>query len=101
MEMIANIRELPRLGDDTLHIWGVRVPDMLDQLDVLQGLLTAKEQEKAARFHRDADRHSSIAARGALRILLGGYTGIPATEIQFRYSENGKPSLVPPASSRS
>jgi len=32
--------------------------------------------------------------------LLGGYTGVPAKEIAFEYSENGKPHLVPPASSR-
>lgn len=92
--------ELPGLGEDMIHIWSVHLPDMLDRLGALHGLLSAKEQEKAARFHRDADRQSSIAARGALRVLLSGYTGIPAAEIEFQYSENGKPFLVPPASSR-
>ena len=86
--------ELPGLGEDTIHIWGVHLPDMLDRLGVLHGLLSVREQEKAARFYRDADRQSSIAARGALRVLLSGYTGIPAAEIEFRYSENGKPHLL-------
>lgn len=91
---------LPGLGEDMIHIWGVQLPGMLDRLGALHGLLSAPEREKAARFHRDADRQSSIAARGALRVLLSGYTGIPAAEIEFHYSENGKPFLVSPASSR-
>jgi len=94
METIDDIRQLPDLGEETIHIWGVHVPDVLDRLDALHGLLSEKEREKAARFHREPDRQSSIAARGALRVLLSGYTGIHATEIGFEYSGNGKPSLV-------
>lgn len=100
METVADIRNLPELTADSVHIWGVYVPDMLDRLDALHAMLSGREQEKAARFNRETDRQSSIAARGALRILLSGYTGIPAPDIQFGYSENGKPHLVPPASSR-
>lgn len=98
MESIADIRQLPELGEEAIHIWGLHVPDILDRLEVLYAKLCVGEQEKALRFIRDADRESSIAARGALRILLGGYTGISANEIQFEYSANGKPSLVSPAS---
>ncbi len=94
METIPHIRELPELTTDTIHIWGVHVPDVLDQLDRLHSLLSTPEQEKAGRFHRDSDRQSSIAARGSLRILLSGYTGIPAAEIKFGYSKNGKPYLL-------
>jgi 4'-phosphopantetheinyl transferase len=94
MEIIEDIRKLPALGGDAIHIWGVHVPDVLDRLEALHAVLCKKEQEKAARFHRDVDRQSSIAARGALRMLLAGYTGIPARELTFEYSENGKPFLV-------
>ena len=94
METISDIRMLPDLNDDSIHIWGVHVPDMLDQLDALHAVLSAGEQQKAARFYRNADRQSSIAARGALRILLSGYTGKTAGEIEFSYSENGKPYVV-------
>lgn len=97
METVADIRKLPELGEDAIHIWGVHVPDVLDRLDALHAMLSVKEQEKAARFHRDVDRQSSIAARGALRTLLSGYTGILAADIKFSYSENGKPHLVPQA----
>ena len=98
METIADIRQLPELGTDTIHIWGIHVPDMLERLDALYGLLSADEQAKADRFRRESDRRSSIAARGALRLLLSGYTGIPSSEIEFHYSETGKPALVPQAS---
>lgn len=94
METVADIRNLPELGEDTIHIWGVHVPEMLDQLNALHGILCAKEQAKAARFRRDADRQSSIAARGALRVLLSGYTGLAVAELKFNYSENGKPYLT-------
>lgn len=94
METIRDIQQLPELGSDTIHIWGVHVPDVLDRLDALASALCEKELEKAARFHRDTDRQSSVSARGALRILLSAYTGIPAAGIDFQYSETGKPHVV-------
>ncbi|MEN7972578.1 MAG: 4'-phosphopantetheinyl transferase superfamily protein [Verrucomicrobiota bacterium] len=100
METIADIRQLSELGEDSIHIWNVHLADVQDRLDALHGFLSEKERKKAARYHRDSDRRSSIAARGALRVLLSGYTGISAAEIEFNYSGNGKPFLVPPASSR-
>jgi 4'-phosphopantetheinyl transferase len=93
MESIADIRQLPDLREETIHIWGVHVPDMLDRLDALHSTLCTEEREKAARFFRESDRQSSIAARGALRVLLCGYTGLPAGEIEFNYSGNGKPHV--------
>ncbi|MDH3982519.1 MAG: 4'-phosphopantetheinyl transferase superfamily protein [Kiritimatiellaceae bacterium] len=95
METIEHIRDLPMLGNDAIHIWGVHVPDVLDRIDALRSVLCEKEQAKAARFYREGDRNSSIVARGALRILLGGYSGIPPERILFDYSENGKPFLAP------
>ena len=97
METVADIRNLPELTSDTIHIWGLHLQDMQGRLEAFHAILSAEEQEKAARFHRDSDRQSSIFARGALRILLSGYTGIPIADIRFNYSENGKPYLVPQA----
>ncbi|MEE9369548.1 MAG: 4'-phosphopantetheinyl transferase superfamily protein [Pontiella sp.] len=93
MEIIEDIQQIPEMREDIIHIWGIYVPDMLDRLDQLHSVLCEKEQEKAARFHRESDRQSSIAARSALRILLSRYTGISATDIVFDYSENGKPHV--------
>lgn len=94
METVEDIRKLPELGADTIHVWGVHVPDMLNRLDELRSVLCEREAEKAARFRRESDRQSSISARGALRILLSGYTGAAASDIDFHYSENGKPYIA-------
>jgi 4'-phosphopantetheinyl transferase len=98
MDIINTIDELPILGKSTIHIWGAKVPDLEDRVNDLKCLLNEEEAAKAERFRRPADRSSSIIARGALRLLLSGYTDIPASEIKIRYSENGKPLLVPQAS---
>lgn len=95
MEIVKHISELPELTPEDIHIWGIHVPDVLGRMEALQAVLNRKEQDKAARLYRDADRQTSIAARGALRILLGAYSGIAPEEIRFAYSENGKPFLLP------
>jgi len=94
MQTIGHIDDLPFLDDTSVHIWGLEVSSVEDRLDRLHTLLCPNEREKAARFHREADRNSSIAARGALRILLSGYTGMAAENVNFAYSENGKPRMI-------
>lgn len=94
MESIAHIHDLPLLAKESVHIWGVHVPQISDQIDALYELLSTPEQKKAQRFHRKADRDLSIAARGALRVLLGGYTKRSPAALTFSLSENGKPHLA-------
>jgi 4'-phosphopantetheinyl transferase len=91
MESIADIDALPGLGEETIHIWGVHMPDMLDRMEGLYEVLHMDEREKAKRFFREADQQSSIAARGALRILLAGYMERVPAEVGLHYSDNGKP----------
>ncbi len=94
METIEHIRDLPGLGGDTIHVWGIHVPDALGRLGALRAVLDQKEREKAARFRRDADRHASIVARGALRTLLSAYTELAPREIQINYMPTGKPFVA-------
>ena len=91
METISDIQQLPELGKNSIHIWGIHLPDIQGRLDDLHEVLCEKEQKKAARFYSEADRKSSISARGALRLLLSGYTSVPPGEVEFRYLETGKP----------
>ena len=93
MDMIDHINSFPALPKEAIHIWGVHVPEVQDRAAELELVLSAHEREKAARFRRAADRVSSISARGALRMLLSGYTGIPVEAIDFSYTENGKPYI--------
>ncbi len=93
MEMIDHINSFPALPEEAIHIWGVHVPEVQDRAAELELVLSAHEREKAARFRRAADRVSSISARGALRMLLSGYTGIPTAAIDFSYTDTGKPYI--------
>jgi 4'-phosphopantetheinyl transferase len=93
MEIVGHIKELPELEPGDIHIWGIHVPDLLDRLDALRSVLSDKEQARADRFYREMDRQTSIAARGALRILLGAYAKVAPESICFNYTENGKPYI--------
>jgi 4'-phosphopantetheinyl transferase len=96
METVEHIKNLPMLGNDAIHIWGARVPELEDRVEDLKALLCEAEVAKAERFYRPADQASSIVARGALRMLLSGYTGNAASELRFQYLETGKPYLAVP-----
>ncbi|MDG5497047.1 4'-phosphopantetheinyl transferase superfamily protein [Niveispirillum sp. BGYR6] len=60
----------------------------------LHQLLDAGEQDRAASFHFDADRHSYIAAHGLLRLFLGAWLGRSPTQLAFNAGTWGKPALV-------
>ena len=94
MERIESIDALPELREDDIHIWGVHVPSVRKRLGALGGFLNETELARAARFHGEGDRETAVASRGALRVLLAGYSGAAPTDIVFRYSENGKPRAV-------
>lgn len=57
-------------------------------------LLSADEQQRAARFHFARDRQHYCATRALLRSLLGAYLGASPRELIFEYSDKGKPTLT-------
>jgi len=59
----------------------------------LQALLSQDERDRADRFVFDRDRHAYMAARSALRTLLGQYLGCPPHQVAFAYGPHGKPFL--------
>ena len=75
-----------------VHIWQARISERTD-LDTLEGTLSTDERRRANRFHFEADRHRSIAARGILRRRLGYYLHLEPAEIAFQYGPQGKPEL--------
>jgi 4'-phosphopantetheinyl transferase len=68
--------------------------DAIDPVAVLP-LLSADERDRAARFRFDIHRERFIAARGALRIVLGELTGVTPQALEFAYGDHGKPALRP------
>lgn len=91
MEIVDDIQSLPDLGLDCIHVWGIHLPNMIGRIAALYAVLCEEEREKSDRFFRKQDRHSSIVARGALRILLSKYIDVPVDKIAFQYLETGKP----------
>lgn len=56
--------------------------------------LSADEVARARRFVFDADRHRFMAARAALRQVLGQRTGTPPAALRFATGRFGKPALA-------
>ena len=76
-----------------VHLWCIPLEIGSESLRGLGRLLCDEEQRRAERFRFEPDRRRYIAARAALRILLGRYVDHPAEQIVFSYSTAGKPFL--------
>jgi 4'-phosphopantetheinyl transferase len=88
----------PRLSKNSVHLWLADPKAHLGWVCELSALLSADERDRAARFHFEPDRQDFIFARGVLRALLGAYVKASPRELNFCYSEHGKPSLAEPHS---
>lgn len=58
------------------------------------GVLSEAELERAGRFRRPADRARAVAARRALRVLLGEYADVAPGSLLFSAGPSGKPALA-------
>ncbi len=81
------------LSDDEAHIWAVRIDETHAPADKWLAFLSHDERRRAEQFQLEAPRRRFIAARTALRRLLGTYLDMPAAEISLTYSPRGKPLL--------
>lgn len=82
------------LSGEKVHIWRVSLDHPAASLQRLALLLSPDEQQRAARFRFDRDRHRFIAGRGTLRIILAKYLTTEPEQIHFCYSRSGKPALA-------
>jgi 4'-phosphopantetheinyl transferase len=82
------------LHDHTLDLWRIDLDNRVP-LSQLYPELTRKEQERAARFYFERDRHRYIVGRGMVRTILARYLDSVASRIQLVYGAFGKPSLDP------
>jgi 4'-phosphopantetheinyl transferase len=87
-----------RLCDRQLHLWWADLNPFMPQLAKLRSYLSVDELERSQRFHFDEHRRYFILARGVLRYLLSQYLQCYPSEIQFTYSQRGKPALALPQS---
>lgn len=84
--------ENPALSSDEVHIWLARL-DRGKARDLLK-FLSEEERARAGRFRFERDKNQFIAARGILRLILGKYLKTNPRNLQFEYSEYGKPSIA-------
>jgi len=86
------------LSDRHLHLWWADLNPFMPQLAKFRSCLSVDEQERADHFHFDEHRQYFILARGILRSLLAQYLTCHPSDIQFTYSQRGKPALALPQS---
>lgn len=82
------------LSQDEVHLWWVNLELSAENAENLAYILSEKEKERAKRFHFLYHQHRFIAARSALRIILGRYLNLNPQKIEFTYSDKGKPSIA-------
>ncbi len=80
--------------DGDIDIWRGDLCADPATLDVLFGLLSGEEKERAGRYVFARDRERFVAGRGMLRKILSSYLGIDAEEVRFSYGPLGKPFLA-------
>jgi len=76
-----------------IEAWAIDL-DRLRAMGALAEILSDGERQRAAAFHFDRDRNRWMAARACLRLLLAGWTGQLAEEIELTATREGKPCLA-------
>jgi len=90
--MLAGIEEQHKQGGAIqLTVIDLRTPPVAP--DLLAEFLSADERERAGRFRFPHLRERFRNGRGMLRHLLAQICGIAPEDLDFAYSEKGKPSL--------
>jgi len=82
------------LGNSEIHVWHRRRDPEEAELERLRTVLSNDELARAARFRFEKDRNEFIVSRGMLRCVLGSYISKSPTDLQFQYSEFGRPMLT-------
>lgn len=85
-------REL-RLPAGEVHVWGVDISVLPATTSELEARLVGEERERARAFKVAGARRRFVVGRVVLRNLLGGYLGVPADHVAFRFGAHGKPAL--------
>jgi 4'-phosphopantetheinyl transferase len=80
-------------GQADVHIWRLSLSAGQNFLRPAFSLLTQDERERANRYYQEKDKHRFILSRAMLRLVVSGYTSVPAQNIRFSIGPNKKPFL--------
>ena len=84
----------PALSVAAAHVWRASLDPGQRGLAALAQFLSPDERSRASRFQFQRDRDRFVAARGILRVILGGYVGASPDQLTFSYGPRGKPFLA-------
>src|SRR5215213_1551126 len=87
------------IAGNEVHVWRAQLGLPSSQVQLLRGILTDDELDRADRFSFEMDRQRFITARGTLRSILSRYLTIHPGHLRFHYNPYGKPFLAPEFSS--
>ncbi len=85
---------IAKLSGGVLHLWRLSLSQSPEQLAELSRVLRADETERAASFRFEVHQQRFVAGRGQLRQVLASYLRCAAGDVDFRYSQHGKPLLA-------
>lgn len=77
-----------------LQFYQARLDISQTECDRLWLFLSEDERSRADRFNREYLKRNFVAARGNLRMILAKRLGCEPKEIQFSYSDHGKPYVA-------
>ena len=81
------------ISSQEIHVWRANLDLASEQIADLTQTLSPDEIDRANRFRFPIHKNRFIAARGRLRQILGRYLQIAPQEVEFAYSDRGKPFL--------
>jgi 4'-phosphopantetheinyl transferase len=82
------------LGPDLVHVWQIGLDPSPALVRVLTGVLDDAERSRLAGYRSGQLRRRLLVARGAVRIILGGYLSIPPDRVRIETGRWGKPELA-------
>jgi len=83
------------LPEGEVHVWRAALNMAAIDLEGVQATLSSDERARASRFRFAKDHRHFVAARGTLRTILARYIDRAPSQIEFCYSQSGKPELAP------
>jgi len=81
------------LGPDTVHVWNAYWPPSEEETGWPLDWLSEDERQRMRRFRAERKRREFAFGRLWLRGLLGSYLDCAPAQVQFAYTERGRPYL--------
>ena len=88
------MNENTQLAPGEIHVWTIPLSAPDHAVSQVRALLSPDEADRMARFRFEHLQRAYVLSRGALRLLLGIYTGEAPGSLRFSYGPKGKPALA-------